>query len=185
MKYSKKPRPVGPGVAPHPHEKSTKCLPRIVFFSCPVGDEPESGSIEVKAGAASAAGMAELSFQTAHREALIQIDGGDFMRAWHSGDPRSLFVEEGSTPLVVPIAPGTHSVKVRLPQTGYSEYKADLTLAAGDVATIHGDLYMYWGASSSTEGRVFSWIYDHIFVPCNSTMFALLADASLAALSLF
>lgn len=43
LKYSKKPRPVGPGVAPHPHEKSTKCLPRIVFFSCPVGDEPESG----------------------------------------------------------------------------------------------------------------------------------------------
>lgn len=44
-------------------------------------------------------------------------------------------------------------------------------LAAGDVLTIKTDPPMVWGK----EGRVFTWLYDHVFAPCNSTMFALLA----------
>jgi hypothetical protein len=30
---------------------------------------------------------------------------------------------------------------------------------------------MLWG----TSGRVYTWWYDHVFAPCNATMFALLA----------
>jgi hypothetical protein len=44
-------------------------------------------------------------------------------------------------------------------------------LAAGDVMTVRSDPPLTWGK----EGRVFVWFYDHIFAPCNSTMFALLA----------
>jgi hypothetical protein len=44
-------------------------------------------------------------------------------------------------------------------------------LAAGDVLTVKADPQLTWGK----EGRVFVWIYDHIFAPCNATMFALLA----------
>jgi hypothetical protein len=44
-------------------------------------------------------------------------------------------------------------------------------LAAGDVLIVHADPPMKWGM----EGRVFVWLYDHVFAPCNATMFALLA----------
>ncbi|MEZ4366087.1 MAG: hypothetical protein R2939_07340 [Kofleriaceae bacterium] len=44
-------------------------------------------------------------------------------------------------------------------------------LAAGQVAVITADPPMQWGSS----GRIFVWIYDHVFAPCNATMFALLA----------
>jgi hypothetical protein len=44
-------------------------------------------------------------------------------------------------------------------------------LAAGDVLTVKTDPPMVWGK----EGRVFTWLYDHVFAPCNATMFALLA----------
>jgi hypothetical protein len=44
-------------------------------------------------------------------------------------------------------------------------------LAAGDVMTVRGDPPMTWGK----EGRAYNWFYDHVFAPCNSTMFALLA----------
>jgi hypothetical protein len=44
-------------------------------------------------------------------------------------------------------------------------------LAAGDVLIVHSDPPMKWGK----EGRPFVWLYDHVFAPCNATMFALLA----------
>jgi hypothetical protein len=37
--------------------------------------------------------------------------------------------------------------------------------------TVRAHLITLWGPS----GRVYTWLYDHIFAPCNSTMFALLA----------
>ena len=43
--------------------------------------------------------------------------------------------------------------------------------AAGQVARVTADLPMLWGK----EGRVYVWFYDHVFAPCNATMFALLA----------
>ena len=44
-------------------------------------------------------------------------------------------------------------------------------LVAGQVVRIQADPTMKWGQ----EGRVFVWLYDHVFAPCNATMFALLA----------
>jgi nucleoside permease NupC len=44
-------------------------------------------------------------------------------------------------------------------------------VVAGQVVRIKTDPPMKWG----NEGRVFVWVYDHVFAPCNATMFALLA----------
>jgi hypothetical protein len=61
---------------------------------------------------------------------------------------------------------------VRVPLTGYSEYKTDaLEVAPGATVTVRARLKALWGPS----GRVYTWLYDHLFAPCNATMFALLA----------
>ena len=55
---------------------------------------------------------------------------------------------------------------------GYEDYKAkEFTLLGGQEAVINSDMPMKWGKT----GRVYVWMYDHIFSPCNKTMFALLA----------
>jgi hypothetical protein len=46
-----------------------------------------------------------------------------------------------------------------------------VAVAPGQLVRVTADPPMLWGR----EGRVFVWIYDHVFDPCNSTMFALLA----------
>lgn len=46
-----------------------------------------------------------------------------------------------------------------------------LPLGAGDVVRVTADPQLAWGA----DGRVRTWFYDHVFAPCNATMFALLA----------
>ena len=69
------------------------------------------------------------------------------------------------------VDPGKVSIKVFRRTAGYKDYTADLDVKAGQVATITADPAMLWG----TEGRVYAWLYDHIFAPCNATMFALLA----------
>ena len=46
-----------------------------------------------------------------------------------------------------------------------------MTVAAGDTVNVEGDPPMLWGR----DGRVFVWIYDHVFGPANATLFALLA----------
>ncbi len=138
------------------------------------GGTPESGKV-VLSSAQSGAANATIAIKADHKEAVVQIDGGEFARAWHNGDPSALFDEPGETPLSVEVAPGKHLVVVKLPQSGYSEYQAELDLSAGQSATVESSLFMYWGARSPEEGRVFNWIYDHIFFPCNATMFSLLA----------
>ncbi len=54
---------------------------------------------------------------------------------------------------------------------GYEDYTATVLLHPGEIATVKTDLVLRWGK----EGRVYTWLYDHIFAPCNATMFALLA----------
>ena len=134
----------------------------------------DSGSVSVSTDGSAGEG-AQISIRTAHKEAIVQIDGGDFARAWHSGQPGELFQPPGAIPLAVQVAPGKHTVSVKLPQSGYSEYLAEVEVGAGQTATVRSALVMYWGARSPEEGRVFNWIYDHVFFPCNATMFALLA----------
>ncbi len=44
-------------------------------------------------------------------------------------------------------------------------------LRSQDMVIISGAVPMEWGV----RGRVYVWLYDHVFAPCNATMFALLA----------
>lgn len=76
----------------------------------------------------------------------------------------------GRTPRVeVPAGPVT--VKSRRRVAGYDAFAETVTAAPGDVLRLTSDPQMRWGA----DGRVRTWIYDHVFAPCNATMFALLA----------
>jgi hypothetical protein len=54
---------------------------------------------------------------------------------------------------------------------GYRALTTKVNVGAGQIVEVRGDPPMTWGR----EGRVFVWIYDHVFDPCNSTMFSLLA----------
>lgn len=69
------------------------------------------------------------------------------------------------------VAPGELEIKATRRPIGYDTFEAKLVLAPGDVAIVAADPQMQWGAS----GRIRTWIYDYVFAPCNSTMFALLA----------
>jgi hypothetical protein len=74
-------------------------------------------------------------------------------------------------PVTRAVDAGAHSVAVRSANAGFEDYRGSVTLLAGQTATVHARLRMLWGIS----GRVYTWLYDHVFAPCNATMFALLA----------
>lgn len=84
------------------------------------------------------------------------------------GDPAAL---GAGKPLTLDVAPGNHEVAFSRRAVGYSAPTASVTLAAGERATITAAPRMLWGK----DGRVKTWLYDYVFAPCNSTMFALLA----------
>jgi hypothetical protein len=54
---------------------------------------------------------------------------------------------------------------------GYDVLDEHVDVAAGDMLHVTADPQMRWGA----DGRFRTWIYDHVFAPCDATMFALLA----------
>lgn len=139
------------------------------------GGERSSGTTSAMSSQALAVpDKAVVVFDAANKEALVSIDGKKPLRAWHSGDPSKVWSAAGDTALSVELAPGEHEIKVFMPVSGYRELRANETLAAGSVLAIKTDLVMMWGAGAP-EGRVFTWFYDHVFFPCNATMFALLA----------
>jgi len=76
-----------------------------------------------------------------------------------------------ATPLARPVEPGTYQVTVRVPQRGYADARATIEVKPGQTVTVRAQLPMRWGPT----GRVYTWLYDHVFSPCNATMFALLA----------
>jgi hypothetical protein len=76
----------------------------------------------------------------------------------------------GRTPRVE-VPPGQIPVKSRRRVAGYDAFAETVTAGAGDVIRVTTDPQMRWGA----DGRVRTWIFDHVFAPCNATMFALLA----------
>jgi hypothetical protein len=76
----------------------------------------------------------------------------------------------GRTPRVE-VPAGQVTVKSRRRVAGYDAFAGSVTAAPGDVLRLTSDPAMRWGA----EGRVRTWIFDHVFAPCNATMFALLA----------
>ncbi|MEZ4399893.1 MAG: hypothetical protein R3B06_07730 [Kofleriaceae bacterium] len=73
--------------------------------------------------------------------------------------------------VAVEVEPGKVAIKLSRRLAGYRALEGEVTVAAGDVVTVGGDPPMLWGK----DGRVFVWIYDHIFSPANATLFALLA----------
>lgn len=77
----------------------------------------------------------------------------------------------GAPPPRVEAPAGTVSVKSRRRVAGYDAFAETVTAAPGDVLRVSTDPQLRWGAS----GRVRTWIFDHVFAPCNATVFALLA----------
>jgi hypothetical protein len=123
------------------------------------GGERPSGSVSF--GQASASGQTELRFTTADDRALISIDGA-----------APLTVAEFGASQPVP-AGKVVALKVFMPPEvkGYATFERNVELQPGESVHVSADLVMQWGKS----GRVYLWFYDHVFDPCNSTMFALLA----------
>ena len=76
-----------------------------------------------------------------------------------------------ATPLARAVEPGSYLVTVRVPQRGYVDSQANVEVKPGQTVTVSAHLPMRWGPT----GRVYTWVYDHVFSPCNATMFALLA----------
>lgn len=119
-----------------------------------LGRVPAAPAVEVAASADGATGVQVI----APDDVMVQV-GGVALPAAHG--PRG----------VTPVEPGDVKVELSRRAAGYGTQAATVTLAAGQVATVRGDPAMLWGR----DGRVFLWIYDHVFAPCNATMFALLA----------
>jgi hypothetical protein len=101
-------------------------------------------------------GTAQVLVQTGDDDALVDIGAQLKQPAAHAA-------------LTVP--PGKQSVRVYMKAIGYTEIDGDLDLADGEIVTVRGTPTMMWGP----DGRVYTWIYEHVFAPCNATMFALLA----------
>lgn len=74
-------------------------------------------------------------------------------------------------PVAIQVPPGEHSVMLYMRASGYSEVAGEVEVRAGEQVTVSGTPTMLWGPT----GRVYKWIYDHIFAPSDATMFALLA----------
>jgi hypothetical protein len=102
------------------------------------------------------AGKATIVFETGEPDALVRV--GDALDVAASGHR-------------VDVDPGKVPVRIHMKAAGYTEIAGDVEVAAGEVVTIRGTPAMMWGP----DGRVFVWLYDHVFAPCNATMFALLA----------
>lgn len=131
-----------------------------------LGGAPSAGGVTVEQGGAG--GQARLRVEAARPDAVVKIDGG----AVPIGDrPVGRATAEGGGPLEIALAPGKHKVQVFMTAVGYEDLDADFTVGPGQTAVVRAHLPMTWGQ----EGRFRTWTYDHIFSPCNSTMFALLA----------
>ena len=113
------------------------------------------GTVAVAALPAEAGEQALLRVKSSNPDAMLKL-GDDERRA------------DGAE---LALAPGKYPVKVYMKATGYAEFSADVELKAGEVARVEANPYQMWGI----QGRVGAWIYDHVFAPCNATMFALLA----------
>ena len=85
-------------------------------------------------------------------------------------DPRPARDPAGA-PAAFTVPPGTVPVLLSRRVAGYEDVAVQVDVALGQVATVSGDPDMLWGR----KGRTYVWLYDHVFAPCNATMFALLA----------
>ena len=124
-------------------------------------DPPTAIQVGAVQQGATPPGMATVLIETAEPDALVKVGPAPDMPA----------SPPGPGVVAVDVPPGTHAVKVYMRAAGYSELAGEVTVAEGDIVTIRGTPELIWGPS----GRAYVWIYDHVFAPCNATMFALLA----------
>ncbi len=126
------------------------------------GGQPATGYVSFESTERTAPGPGQglLRIESQDADALVQIGAGEPLPA---GEPVEVWVPAGE-----PVR-----VRVSMPSTikGYSQYDEMVEVAPGQAATVRATPKMLWGK----EGRVFTWIYDNVFDPCNSTLFALLA----------
>jgi hypothetical protein len=104
-------------------------------------------------------------------KAVIEIDAPDDVMVKVGPFAAAPARDAAGKPYRVTVDPGLVPVRVYRRIAGYRDYDTKIQVAAGAVATVDLDPAMLWG----TQGRVYVWLYDHVFAPCNATMFALLA----------
>ncbi len=123
------------------------------------GDQPSPGTVAIEPAVAGAAPDAPVALIVKSTQERYHVTVGGQVIAG---------IPEG---VALALPPGEHRVMVQSPEVGYTEYIQSFAAGPGDTVRIVARLRMRWGP----EGRVFSWLYDHLFAPANSTMFALLA----------
>ncbi len=96
----------------------------------------------------------------------VELNRSDAMVSIDGATPRSV-----KDKLAFEVKPGKHKVRAFIDMAGYGSYTAEFKVEAGQTVEVKTDLRIKWGK----KGRVYTWLYDHVFDPCNSTMFALLA----------
>lgn len=142
-----------------------------------LGNPADGGTVVVSAASAATQpgpGKARLVVRTTREHAVVTLDADVPLRAWHAGSPDKN-QPPGDRALSIDIEPGRHNIAIAMPVDGFEQYKAEFDAAAGQQVTVDTDLDMLWGAQTPGEGRVYKWLYDFVFAPCNATMFALLA----------
>jgi hypothetical protein len=86
------------------------------------------------------------------------------------GGTRAPAVQDGK-PFTADLPAGPVEVVLSRRMAGYRTLTAKVELQEGQLVRVTGDPPMLWGRN----GRPFTWLYDHVFDPANSTLFALLA----------
>jgi hypothetical protein len=119
------------------------------------GGERENATVRIDAPGEANPGMAVLHV-TSERPGVVVSVGNEPLQV----APADFVLPEG-----------TYKVKLYKKVAGYGEFDEDVTLTTGSTTYVDGDLVMKWGP----QGRVYTWLYDYVFAPCNATMFALLA----------
>ena len=105
------------------------------------------------------------------QKAVIEIHAPSDVMVQIAGGAPQRVVDSAGAPLRVQVAPGKTAVRVYRRPAGYLPYEKEIELSAGQVGKITADPPLTWGY----KGRVFTWLYETVFRPCNATMFALLA----------
>lgn len=108
-----------------------------------------------------------IRFEASREDAQVKIDGD----APILGGKKHPWAWNGDQHTEVAVPAGKHKVDVRVETAGYGSFSAEVDVQPGQTVAVDTNLVMLWGPT----GRVYTWIYDHVFAPCNATMFALLA----------
>jgi hypothetical protein len=132
------------------------------WYSFTGGEPSPKATIQMTQRAASSPEVATVIIDTEEPDALVKVGGAPEQPAHPSRAHR---------PVTIDVPPGKTSIKLWMRAAGYTEVTGEVELKPGQTVVVKGTPKMMWGK----EGRVFTWLYNYVFAPCNSTMFALLA----------